>query len=72
MPIDQFGKNVLGKLGWKEGVGIGRGPKGSNTIVEPIEYMPRQHRLGLGAKPMTKEQIKNAGNTEDKRRLNVT
>jgi len=54
MPIDAFGKNVLSKLGWVEGKGIGRNPN-KNSIVEPIDFLPRQHRLGLGAKPMTKE-----------------
>lgn len=24
VPIDQFGKNVLSRLGWKEGSGIGK------------------------------------------------
>ena len=24
MPIDEFGRNVLGKLGWTEGKGVGR------------------------------------------------
>ena len=27
--------------------------------------MPRQHRLGLGAKPLSKEQIKKLGNQGD-------
>ena len=58
MPIEAFGKSVLSKLGWHEGTAIGRtnishGAKAK--IIEPIEYMPRQHRLGLGAKPLTKE-----------------
>ena len=34
---------------------------GKVGVVQPIEYMPRQHRLGLGAKPLSKEQIKKLG-----------
>jgi G patch domain/KOW motif-containing protein len=58
MPIEAFGKSVLAKLGWKEGKAIGRTNmlQGSNAkIVQPIEYIPRQHRLGLGAKPLSLE-----------------
>jgi hypothetical protein len=58
MPIEDFGKNVLSKLGWQEGKAIGRSNLDGNVkgaVVQPIEYMPRQHRLGLGAKPLSKE-----------------
>jgi hypothetical protein len=61
MPIEDFGKSVLSKLGWKEGLVIGRAnlALGSQAhITQPIEYIPRQHRLGLGARPLTKEQLK--------------
>ena len=60
VPIEDFGKNVLSKLGWQEGKAIGRA-SGNGKVVQPIEYMPRQHRLGLGAKPLSKEQIKKLG-----------
>ncbi len=58
MPIEDFGKSVLSKLGWQEGKAIGRinmSGNGKAGVVQPIEYMPRQHRLGLGAKPLSKE-----------------
>jgi G-patch domain len=58
MPIDEFGKSVLAKLGWQEGKAIGRSNMqqgNSAKITQPIEYIPRQHRLGLGAKPLSKE-----------------
>ena len=58
VPIEDFGKNVLSKLGWQEGKAIGRinmSGNGKVGVVQPIEYMPRQHRLGLGAKPLSKE-----------------
>lgn len=72
MPIESFGKSVLGKFGWKEGAEVGRN---KGVITEPIEYVPRQHRLGLGAKPLTKEQIKQIGRDDrdfDRRKLAVT
>jgi G patch domain/KOW motif-containing protein len=47
--IDNFGKNVMYKLGWEEGKGVGRNNKAD--IVKPIEYIMRPTRLGLGAKP---------------------
>ena len=59
MPIEDFGKSVLSKLGWNEGRAIGRSNmlqgKSSSKIADPIEYKPRQHRLGLGAKPLSLE-----------------
>lgn len=58
VPIEDFGKNMLSKLGWQEGKAIGRinmSGNGKGGVVQPIEYMPRQHRLGLGAKPLSKE-----------------
>lgn len=74
MPIDEFGKNVLGKLGWSEGKGVGRTQAQQDKPVHPIAYNPRQHRLGLGAKPLSKEQLKALGGGDDldKRRLAVT
>jgi len=41
MPIEAFGKNLLSKLGWTEGAGIGRNPNSLNAIAQPIEYVPR-------------------------------
>ena len=58
MPIEDFGKSVLAKLGWQEGKAIGRTNMQGGGVTQPIEYIPRQHRLGLGAKPLTKEQLK--------------
>ena len=58
MPIEDFGKSVLAKLGWQEGKAIGRTNMLGGVVTQPIEYIPRQHRLGLGAKPLTKEQLK--------------
>lgn len=51
-PIDTFGVKILTKLGWKQGDGIGRNT--SHIHIEPIEYVPRNHRLGLGATPSIK------------------
>ncbi len=43
VPIEDFGKSVLSKLGWQEGKAIGRLPLNgeSSKVVQPIEYMPR-------------------------------
>ncbi|CDW79585.1 g patch domain and kow motifs-containing [Stylonychia lemnae] len=71
MPIENFGKSVLAKLGWSEGIILGRTSQ-NGKIVQPIDYMPRQHRLGLGARPLTKEQLKKMGDDYDKRKLAVT
>lgn len=49
-PVEDFGTKILQNLGWKEGFGIG---KDSNQPSAPIEYIPRQYRLGLGAKALT-------------------
>ena len=61
VPIENFGKSVLGKLGWKEEAKI---PLGKN--MKPQDFnepdfknlVPRQNRLGLGAKPLSMDQIK--------------
>ena len=47
MPIEEFGKAMLLGMGWKEGLGVGRNRK----VAEPIEYLRRPERLGLGAAP---------------------
>ena len=67
--VDNFGKQMLTKLGWQgDGYGIGRN---YNKPTQIIEYIPRQHRLGLGAQALSKEQILKKGNV-DKRQLAVT
>jgi len=52
MPVQNFGKSVLSKLGWQDGFGIG---KNKDQLSDPIEYIPRQHRLGLGANALSKD-----------------
>lgn len=51
-PVENFGSKILTNLGWKEGNGIGKDSEKPNA---PIEYIPRQYRLGLGAKALTAE-----------------
>ena len=49
MPVDNFGTTMLTKLGWQgDGFGIGKN-KENQKAAQIIEYIPRQHRLGLGA-----------------------
>ena len=74
MPIDAFGKNVLARLGWTEGSGIGRNTNAPNAIATPIEYVPRQKGLGLGAKALSRDQIKKMGAGDDdlRKKLAVT
>jgi hypothetical protein len=55
MPIAQFGSALLRGMGWKPGKGIGLNAKGAATA---IEYVPRNHRLGLGATPKAPEPQK--------------
>ncbi|EGG13859.1 hypothetical protein DFA_11620 [Cavenderia fasciculata] len=47
-PIDIFGKAMLMGMGWKPGQGIGLTNKG---VVEPVQFLKRAGRLGLGAQP---------------------
>jgi len=58
MPIDRFGKSILSKLGWVEGKVIGRAKNQQNAILDPIQYVPRPAKLGLGAKPSDLELAK--------------
>ncbi|KIS69111.1 uncharacterized protein UMAG_03089 [Mycosarcoma maydis] len=46
-PIDQFGMALLRGMGWKEGMGAGKGGKGPQQAAEPRK---RAALLGLGAK----------------------
>ncbi|EGD73222.1 hypothetical protein PTSG_04937 [Salpingoeca rosetta] len=46
VPVDAFGAAMLRGMGWKEGEAIGGTFQG---LIEPIEYVPRMNRLGLGA-----------------------
>jgi hypothetical protein len=52
MPIKSFGTALLRGMGWKPGKAIGLNAKGPATAVE---YVPRHHRLGLGAQPKAPE-----------------
>lgn len=66
--VDKFGTQVMKQLGWKgEGYGIGRNKEKAATA---IEYIPRQHRLGLGATAVSREQLAKQGG--DRRKLAVT
>jgi G patch domain/KOW motif-containing protein len=44
--IDDFGKGMLLGMGWRPGKGMN-----GKEAVEPIEFIPRAGRLGLGADP---------------------
>lgn len=55
MPIAQFGSALLRGMGWKPGKAIGLNAKGPAAAVE---YVPRHHRLGLGATPKAPEPKK--------------
>lgn len=48
MPVESFGTFLIKKMGFDEKIGIGK----KNQIVRPIEFVPRNHRQGLGADPM--------------------
>ncbi|GAK68125.1 g-patch domain protein [Moesziomyces antarcticus] len=47
LPIEQFGMALLRGMGWKEGMGAGKGGKGPQQAAEPKK---RAALLGLGAK----------------------
>jgi G patch domain/KOW motif-containing protein len=64
-PIENFGKNMLCKMGWKENTAIGRTNKG---LVKPVEFIPRQKGLGLGATPLKTDTIfKRSDNSSNKK-----
>lgn len=53
--VDQFGTQVMKQLGWKgTGFGIGRN---KDKAANAIEYIPRQHRLGLGSTAVSRDQL---------------
>ncbi|CAI5469527.1 unnamed protein product [Closterium sp. Yama58-4] len=55
MPVEDFGVALLTGMGWQKGKPIGRNAKG---LAEPVEFVPRQGRLGLGATPKLLENSK--------------
>jgi len=48
IPVSAFGEALLRGMNWKPGTPIGMTNK---TVAQPIEYIKRAHRLGLGAQP---------------------
>jgi hypothetical protein len=52
VPVHEFGAALLRGMGWAEGKAIGRNASG---LSAPVEFVPRQHRLGLGAEPKAPE-----------------
>jgi len=52
VPIEQFGEAMLRGMGWETGKPIGLNNRG---LTEPVEFIARQGRLGLGATPETVE-----------------
>lgn len=49
MPVGDFGLALLRGMNWKEGDPVGKNK--ANKPVEVVEFVPRDSRLGLGAKP---------------------
>ncbi|GMH34526.1 hypothetical protein BSKO_02360 [Bryopsis sp. KO-2023] len=49
MPVSDFGMALLRGMNWKEGDPVGRNKAGKAAVV--VEFIPRDSRLGLGAKP---------------------
>jgi len=55
--VEDFGVGMLLGMGWRPGQGVGK----HNVVVEPVEFLARGHRMGLGAtmaKPSDKKQKK--------------
>eukprot|EP00007_Cunea_sp_BSH-02190019_P006203 CAMPEP_0174231950 /NCGR_PEP_ID=MMETSP0417-20130205/2348_1 /TAXON_ID=242541 /ORGANISM="Mayorella sp, Strain BSH-02190019" /LENGTH=552 /DNA_ID=CAMNT_0015309919 /DNA_START=147 /DNA_END=1802 /DNA_ORIENTATION=+ len=48
VPIAEFGAALLRGMGWSDGECVGRN---QNGLAEPIMFVKRHHRLGLGATP---------------------
>jgi len=68
-PVEMFGIGALMGMGWKPGMPIG---KTNQVAVEPIEFLPRGDRRGLGAsmgKPTEKKgpKILKQGQTRDEK-----
>ena len=59
--IEDFGKKIMQNLGWKERekLPLGRNPT-ADKYVEPnfANLIPRQGHLGLGAKPLSKDEVR--------------
>lgn len=49
MPVSEFGAALLRGMNWKKGDPVGKNK--ANKAMEVVEYIPRDSRLGLGAKP---------------------
>lgn len=64
MPVSSFGMSMLESMGFYEGRGLGKNPE--NALHQPIEFVPRHHRQGLGAdpKPSFLQKNKNKDNTQ--------
>jgi G patch domain and KOW motifs-containing protein len=52
VPVEAFGEALLRGMGWQPGASIGLTGTGPVAVVE---YVPRNHRLGLGAEPKLPE-----------------
>ena len=52
MPVDSFGLYLVQKMGFNEKTGIGK----NNQIIKPIEFIPRNAKLGLGADTLNKQK----------------
>jgi len=48
IPVEEFGMAMVLGMGYEEGKPIGKNGRG---LTQPIEYIPRHHRTGLGAEP---------------------
>ena len=52
MPVEEFGAAMLRGMGWTEGGSVGRRLQGP---TQPVQYVQRPPRLGLGAQPAAPE-----------------
>jgi len=55
VPVDEYGMGMLMGMGWKPGEAIG---KSNKKVIDPIEFIPRASKLGLGATPVLKDEKK--------------
>lgn len=51
-PVEEYGEALMRGMGWAPGGAIGLS---NPAVVQPIEYVARHHRLGLGATPKAVE-----------------